>query len=126
MSSFVVVLDADAAGHLAVAVRRHRGELQRRGWQCPGGLEEVEALAASIASDGQERSRVVKVKRLDHPRLDDRDFFSPSEVCTVTGLSDSTIRRRLRDGTLRSTVVGRARRVSRPDLEAFLGIGERA
>jgi hypothetical protein len=49
----VIALDRDTAGHLAVALRRHRGQLEKLGYAEPQGLAELEALAQSVAKSHQ-------------------------------------------------------------------------
>jgi excisionase family DNA binding protein len=123
-----VVLDlgVTAAGHLAVAVRRHRAVLEQRGRECPDGLTEIEEVAARIARDGQERSRAVTVRAVVETAARAGEYLSPAEVAMLTGLSVSTIGRRIRDGSLCSAKVGRARRVARSDVEAFMRAGAHA
>ena len=114
----MLALDADVAGHLAVAVYRHRQALDLQGHACPDGLAELEALLAKVAKS-QERSRAITARRPGHAGPV-RQWLSPSEVAEETGLSIATVRRRLADGGLRSALVGRRRRVQRAELTRFM------
>lgn len=48
-----VLLDADLARHLTLALRRYRDDLAGRGLARPPGLAALEALAAQAATGGQ-------------------------------------------------------------------------
>lgn len=118
-----VALDRDLAGHLAVALRRHREELARRSRARPPGLLDLEEMAAEIARSGQERSEASSVPADLQGGSRDREWLSANEVVQVTGLSVSTVRRHIRSGALLSKLFGRARRVRRTDLDSFLERG---
>ena len=62
MTGLVVLhLDRDVAGHLAVALRRHRGDLQRRGYVEPPGLADLETLFLGVVkSDGTQGECLVR------------------------------------------------------------------
>ena len=118
--SLLLLLDGDLAGHLAVAVHRHREVLDQLGRACPSELEQLEQTLVEICTGGQERSGMVTLPaRANVPGVD-REWLSPLECAEVTGLSESTIRRALRNG-LPSTRVGRTLRVHRDALAAFMG-----
>jgi hypothetical protein len=52
----VLSVDQQLAGHLAVAIRRHRTALAELGRPCPPGLSELEDLAARVGRNEQERA----------------------------------------------------------------------
>lgn len=115
----VIALDRDTAGHLAVALRRHRGQLQKLGYIEPRGLAELETLAQSVAKSHQQ-SPGVSVLTVPDDDSSDRDFLTRSDISRRTGTSLSTIDRWIRTGALPSVKRGRTRRVSRADLNQFL------
>jgi excisionase family DNA binding protein len=115
----VIALDRDVAGHLAVALRRHRGQLQKLGYAEPPGLAELETLAQTVAKSHQQ-SPGVSVMTVPDDDSSDRDFFTRSDISRRTGSSLSTVDRWIRTGALPSVKRGRTRRVSRADLNQFL------
>lgn len=117
---FVALLEPDTAGHLAVAIKRHREELARRGRARPPGLADIEAVAVQAATGSQEQPRARSVPTAHDTGLHDQEWLSPQDVATVTGLSVSTVRRHIRSGELRSGKVGGRRLVARADLEDFM------
>lgn len=123
VAMLAVALDRDLAGHVAVALKRHRDELSDRGLARPAGLYDLETLALSVARSGQERSGASTVKDDPHDGQRDREWLSAAGAAQVSGFSVSTIRRHIRSGALASTLVGRARRVRRTDLDSFLERG---
>jgi excisionase family DNA binding protein len=52
--------------------------------------------------------------------ITDRPPFSITEAATFTGLSRATIERRIADGTLKATKIGRAVRISAADVDRLL------
>ena len=70
MSLLVIALDRDVAGHLAVALRRHRRPLARLGYAEPPGLADLETLAQGVAKSHNESPGV---SRLTVPDDDDSD-----------------------------------------------------
>lgn len=108
-------LDADAAGHMAVAVHRHREVLNRLGRACPPELPELEDILAGIAQGGPGRPQTASAVNGATVRGMDHDWLTPDETAVVSGLSPRTIRRRIP-----SSKIGRSRRISRTDLEQFM------
>jgi len=115
----VLRLDRDVAGHIAVALRRHRGQLERLGYIEPRGLAELETLAQSVAKSHDE-SPGVSVLTVPDDDSNARDFFTRNDISRRTGTSLSTVDRWIRTGALPSVKRGRTRRVSRADLNQFL------
>ncbi len=113
-------IDPDLAGHLAVAVRRHREVCDRLGYAYPTELAELEETLAGIAHGGPERPRMAPAGNSANVRGVDHDWFSPAEAVIATGLSPRTIRRRIADGSLSSSKIGRCRRIARADLDDFM------
>lgn len=127
----LIELDVDrkTASHVALAVRHHREALARAGKPCPESLAAVEVklteavhaaairqfppLAATVAG-------AVQDDRDDPSDVHDREWLSVREVALVTGLGVRTLERRLADGTLPSTRIGRCRRIARGDLNGFM------
>lgn len=119
MSLLVIALDRDVAGHLAVALRRHRGQLARLGYAEPPGLADLETLAQGVAKSHNESPGV---SRLTVPDDDDsdRDYLTRNDISRRTGTSLSTVDRWIATGALPSVKRGRTRRVNRVDLDQFL------
>jgi excisionase family DNA binding protein len=115
----VLPLDADVAGHLALAIRQHRHQLARRGLAEPPELAELEQLCEGVWR-GQQVS--VAASLLDDCEDSQREWLTPREVARVSGLSLRTVQRRISSGELRSARVGRCRRVSRVALDEFLAV----
>ena len=115
----VLQLDRDTAGHIAVALRRHRGQLEKLGLAIPPGLTELETAAINVAKSHEASPGVTR--RLGfQDGDDDRDYLTRSDVHRRTGTSLSTVDRWIRTGALPSTKHGRIRRVAQADLERFL------
>ena len=115
----VLQIDRDTAGHLAVALRRHRADLAERGWAEPPGLSDLQGAALRVV-EAQERSGgLSRLGALDDD-LDARDFLTRKDICRLAGVSLSTVKRWLQSGDLPSTQHGRIRRVVRADLDRFL------
>lgn len=119
MSLLVLALDADVAGHVAVAIRRHRSALAKNGLAEPPALADLEAAALEIVSKRQEASPGVTVT--GDMQDGERDYLTRIDVHRLTGASLSTVDRWIASGQLPSTRRGRVRRVSRVDLDRFLG-----
>ena len=119
-SMLVLTLDGDLAGHLAVALRRHRTALRKRDMAEPPGLADLEAAAAEVVTSTQQASRAFTVPSVAEDDRDDRAYLTRKDVCDLTGASLSTIDRWLKSGRLPSSRHGRIRRVARVDLERFL------
>jgi len=115
----VLEIDRDTAGHLAVALRRHRGRLAELGGAEPPGLADLETLAVRVY-EGHEGSRRISVPASVDDDLDARDFLTRRDICRLAGVSLSTVKRWLQSGDLPSTQHGRIRRVARVDLDRFL------
>ena len=115
----VLALDRDVAGHLSVALRRHRGQLQKLGYAEPQGLAELETLAQSVAKS-HEQSPGISVSAMPEDDSSDRDYLTRSDVSRRTGTSLSTVDRWIAAGALPSVKRGRTRRVNRADLDQFL------
>ena len=116
----VIALDRDTAGHLAIALRRHRGQLQKLGYAEPQGLAELETLAQSVTKSHQQSPGVSVLTVPDDDSSDNRDFLTRNDISRRTGTSLSTVDRWIRIGALPSVKRGRTRRVSRADLNQFL------
>ncbi|MGZ4183354.1 MAG: helix-turn-helix domain-containing protein [Solirubrobacteraceae bacterium] len=83
-------------------------------------LEQIEQTLTELATGGQEQSGAVAAPRCGNVPAVDREWLSVSECAGITGLSESTVRRALRDG-LPSARVGRSRRIHRDSLAEFMG-----
>jgi hypothetical protein len=118
----VLSLDRDAAGHVAVAVRRHRDDLRNRGMAEPPGLAEFQAAALEIANPSdpseitrpQQASAALNVPDGTDDDLHDRPFLSRADVHRLAGISLATVDRWLRSGRLPSVKQCHIRRI--PDL----------
>ena len=115
----VLALDADVAGHLAVAIHRHRAELKRLGAVEPAGLIELETAAESV-NKRQQASPAVTVNTACHSELDARTYLTRKDIHQLTGASISTVDRWIANGKLPSSRHGRIRRINRNDLNRFL------
>lgn len=113
-------IDPDLAGHLAVAVRRHADVLDHLGRAHPPQLAELQDMLVAIAQGGPEQPGTVTAIRGGNVGSVDCDWLTPDEAAVAAGLSPRTIGRRIADGSLPSSKIGRSRRVSRTDLEEFM------
>jgi excisionase family DNA binding protein len=124
----VLAIDRDVAGHIAVALRRHRGALKKQGIAEPPELAEFQAAALEIAnpSDPSEITRrhqasaALNVPAGTDDDLHDRPFLSRADVHRLAGVSLATVDRWLRSGRLPSVKQGHIRRIARTDLNHFL------
>jgi excisionase family DNA binding protein len=120
VSLFLAEIDRLLAAHVGIAIRRHREYLERTEQPEPDGLREIEQTMTRTASNRQEPPATAIVGLGDHSALRDREYLSPSEAATVTGLGKRTIERLVSDGSLSSTLVGRSRRIARGDLDELM------
>jgi excisionase family DNA binding protein len=120
VSVIVLELDGDLAGHLAVAVRRHREMLDHVGRACPDELVALERVFVT-ACNGQGVSGAFTPLPADSVGGMTADWLTPRQAARMTSLSLSTIRRSVADGSLTSTKVGRSRRIAVEDLNEFMG-----
>lgn len=113
-----VTLDLDSAAHLAVALKVHRTNLDRRHLILPPALLQLEKMAAGMVRTGHEATGADSRRGVGD---DGRDglWIAPADAASEVGVSLRTVQRWM-DGPLRSTKVGRVRRVHRDDLEAFM------
>jgi excisionase family DNA binding protein len=116
----IMYVDGDLAGHLAVAVHRHREVLDQLGYASPPELPGLEETLIKIARGGPGRSGTAAAVRGGNVGGVDHDWLTPEECSVASGLSPRTIGRRISDGSLQSSKIGRSRRVSRIDLEQFM------
>lgn len=123
----LIELDVDraVAMHLVLATRRHRLLQVQEGKPCPPALAEIEAQlveAARSDTDRQEPPRAATVGTQVHDgfHVRDREWLSIREAAAVTGIGVRTLERRIAEGSLRSSRVGRCRRIARPDLTKFM------
>lgn len=117
--ALLLILTGDTAGHLAVAVRRHREVLAHLDRAVPPELEQLEACLAGVARGSLEPSSTGVPPECGRVPLMSREWLSVAEAAQVAGLSESSIRRAFASG-LPSSKVGRSRRVHRRDLAEFL------
>jgi excisionase family DNA binding protein len=116
----VLTLDRSVAGHLAVAIRRHRSSLRQHRLDEPPELAELEKAALQVVSSHQEASGRSIVLTGAHDDLSDRQFFTRRDVQRLTGVSLSTVDRWIAGGQLPASHKGRLRRIARADLDRFL------
>jgi len=116
----VLSLDADVAGHLAVALRRHRSALRKNGLAEPPGLADLETAAVEVVSSTQQLSAALTVPTGAEDGLHDREFLSRDDIRRLSGVSLATVDRWLSSGQLPSRRHGRTRRITRADLDRFL------
>jgi len=107
VSLFTVALDDDLRRYLADAVRVYEVERRRNGlYGLPKPLAEFrEAVLVDTARNGQETTD------LDVSVVTDQDqiMVSVAAAAHILGLSERTVSRRLHDGSLPSTKLGRRR-----------------
>ena len=107
----MLALDRETASHVAIALHRHRGTLERTGRPCPPRLADLERLAAEAAEAGQTGREAATDAGGDAPdmhdgRMDVRTFYSRAEVAAMSGKSKRTVRRLIADGVLAETPLG--------------------
>ena len=91
MTGLVVLhLDRDVAGHLAVALRRHRGDLQRRGYVEPPGLADLETLFLGVVKSDGDSGGVPCPAVLDDEKHA-REFLTRRDVSRQAGVGLSTV-----------------------------------
>lgn len=115
----VLSLDADVAGHLAVALHRHRSALQKIGAAEPEGLARLEQIAQEVVRSTHGASQAITVRDASEDVLHDREFLSRRDVQRLTGVSLATVDRWIKSGELPSVKRGRVRRIERSALHAF-------
>lgn len=118
--TLVLELDRDTAVHLALAIRVHRDQLAKRGMVAPAALLELEEMALRSSESSQEPSGACAAGAALHDDLQNANWLSPDDVARVARVSKSSVQRWLRSRRLKSTKVGRLRRIARSDLDEFL------
>jgi excisionase family DNA binding protein len=120
-----IALDRDVAGHLAVAIHRHRAALAQNGLAEPAALADLETVALQVLRSTQEHSGALTVEGGVHDDLSDREFLTRRDVQHLTAASAATVDRWIASHQLPSRKQGRLRRISRHDLNEFLSTGQR-
>lgn len=118
----LLLLDNELLGHLALAVERYRRALERNGLCEPAGLEDlqwglVEAAKSVTAGQGGSGGTSIPAVADTQPMP---EWLTTSEVAAMTGMSISTVKRAIADGSLRSTKVGGRRRIRWTAVEEFM------
>lgn len=103
MSLLLIELDPQLAGHVAIALHRHKALLRERGRREPEGLAELLDAATRAATPGQARTGPATDARSDLDGLYGRDvpdFLTPAAVAAALDRSERTVRRRCAAGAL--------------------------
>lgn len=123
MSGLLGNIHPAAAEFVTVAIRSARRSAVRADIFVHDQVADIEHVFREIASEGlpasngQERSAAVTAQSVLDDEFDDqREWLSVEDAVRMTPLSESTIRRRIRDGQIRSQLIGRRRLIARADL----------
>ena len=116
----VLTLDRDVAGHLAIALRRHRAALKSGGLAEPPGIAELESVALQVVNSTHDDSPGITVHDVADDGLHDREYLTRRDVQRLSGASRATVDRWLSGGELPSSKHGHIRRIARKDLDRFL------
>jgi excisionase family DNA binding protein len=116
----VLTIDRDVAGHLAVALHRHRDALRKNGLAEPEALAQLERASLEVVKSTQQTSDGVSALSGLDDDGHERKYLSRSDISRIASVSLATVDRWIRSGELRSRRRGRTRRVARADLERFL------
>lgn len=101
----VLQIDRDSAGHLAVALRRHRADLAERGWAEPPGLADLQEAALRVV-EAQERSGGLSGLGALDDDVNGREFLTLTDVSRLANVSVSTVKRWVAAGALGSSKRG--------------------
>lgn len=109
-------LDLDRAGaaHLAEALRAHR--VRVGSGAIPPDLLDLEGMCAAWGSQERPSSAGTDATAQAVPM----EMYTVEQAAEALNLSERQTRRLVADGSLPSVTVGRARRVRRSDLDAFI------
>jgi excisionase family DNA binding protein len=122
----VLAIDQDLAEDMYEACKVFRQMRARRGYPRQPGeqflqFEELLNQAARGVSNQQESSIGNTVQTSAQDDLNDRAFLSRADAAMLTGFSEATIDRRIRNGDLRALrPAGRSVRIARVDLDEFM------
>jgi excisionase family DNA binding protein len=123
----VFTFDQAVAGHVAVALRRHRNALRKSHREEPPGLAELEDAVVRIVNGRQQASPSVTVPTTSvtvpadqQDDVSEPDFLTRDDVRRITRTSLATVDRWIASGQLPSCRRGRIRRIARADLDEFL------
>jgi excisionase family DNA binding protein len=108
-------LDAIEAGHLALALARHRSGLEAEGREVPAVL--VDLLLASLSAARSGQTVLLRPGGAHDPNVSLLDYSTAAEVASV---SERTIRRRVATGELRARRIGRRVLIHPDDLASWL------
>lgn len=122
MSLFIVALEPEVAGHLAVAVELYRRELRRaKNWAGP---DQLDTFGKALQSHARERLQPTTVAELAGLLEDDGmvPLLIPKKEAAriLGGVSLRSVDRLIDAGTLPAVTVGGRVLVRRSDLEAFV------
>jgi excisionase family DNA binding protein len=123
----VLALDPATAGHLAVAIRRHRAHLRSNGHLVPAGLAELEAAAVQVVRDKSRQtatvgdSAVAPADDTQHAGERGCEPLTIGQVAAALSVHPRTVGRMLDRGDLPAVTVGRRRRIPQPALDRYLG-----
>ncbi|MGI8578636.1 MAG: helix-turn-helix domain-containing protein [Nocardioidaceae bacterium] len=120
--SGLVMLDVDAemAGHLAVACRLYRERARRDGIGVPAGLAGVERMLAARASRGQRGTPLAELWSVVQHRDMEPELVAYRDAARLLGCSERTIKRRVAAGDLPVVRVGAMPRIRVSDLHHYI------
>ena len=115
-----ISLDADALEHLRIALKVHRGHLDRLGLTIPPAIRDLEHTVSETVTSSHAPSRRVTRQVVADDGEAHGEWLSPKAAARHTGLSLSTVDRAVSSGQLTSVKVGRSRRIHRDDLNTYM------
>lgn len=103
------------ASHAAVMTHEYRARCKRNGWACPPELAALEHLAVQVVRSEQERAGVSTDSPVGPTGSYPRSMLTADEYATAMNVHPSTVRRWIKQGSLRVVRVGRTVRIPAPD-----------
>lgn len=122
MSVLVLALDRVSAVHLVAALRRYETYRAASGEELPAPLVDLERIAAEAVRSGQERSGAVTLptELYGDPRDEVVHAMTFAETGRTLRVSESTVRRLVKSGELRSVRIGRTVRIPTAAIRKYL------
>lgn len=111
-----VSIDPRLVGHVAIALAGYQRALRAVGRDTPAGYDALVEQLDQTDKSGQFCREGCSHVHADHVPL----VLSINDVAAVLHVSERTVRRRLADGTIQSTLIGRRRLVHRDAIVELL------
>ncbi|WP_162529940.1 helix-turn-helix domain-containing protein [Nocardioides caldifontis] len=113
-------MDRELAGHLAVALRRHRQWAARQAVRVPEGFLDVERMFSLRATEGQGGTALERLWEFREARVMSPQLLTYEAAAAVLSVSVRTVKRLVQEAVLPVVRVGEMPRIRVVDLDAYV------